>query len=82
MIDLSKLKKDDEVWTPASAHMVEKICPKCVIGRMNQTGRVAQSDPRLIIYEHRCSKCQHKEIYTKQYPRVEFTKIEPEGKEN
>lgn len=70
---------NDEIHTPARAEMVDKICPKCKIGKMQQTGRAAQPDPKQPpIFEHLCNKCRHREAYLKQYPRVEFTKIEKE----
>jgi hypothetical protein len=80
VIDISKLQhKNDEIKTPAFAVYVEKPCPKCGFGRMNATGRGAQPDPKKPpIFEHVCLKCQHKETYSKQYPTVEFVKVEPE----
>jgi len=84
VINLSKLAEnkalfEDEIRTPARAEMVDKICSKCKVGRMNQTGRAAQPDPQQPpIFEHICSKCRHKEAYGKQYPRVEFIKVEAE----
>jgi hypothetical protein len=81
VINLSQLK-NEEIHTPARAEMIEKVCPKCGFGRMNATGRVAQPDKdKPPIYEHACSKCRHKVAYDKQYPRVEFYKIESEKEE-
>jgi hypothetical protein len=72
-------KKREEIRTPAKAEYVEKVCPKCALGRMAFTGRVAQPDKKMPpIPEHICSKCNHREAYTKQYPRAEFIKIERE----
>lgn len=83
VINLSKLShKDEEIRTPARGIMIEKVCPKCSIGRMNATGRAAQTALNVPpVFEHVCGKCQHKEVYGKQYPRVEFEKIEQETEE-
>jgi hypothetical protein len=83
VINIADLKhKDDEIKTPAVAVYVEKACPKCGFGKMEATGRAAQPDSKLPpIFEHSCNKCQHKEAYRKQYPTVEFVKVEPEVKE-
>ncbi|MFA5307485.1 MAG: hypothetical protein WC365_08610 [Candidatus Babeliales bacterium] len=80
VIDISKLRqKDAEIKTPAIAVYVEQPCPKCLLGRMEFTGRGAQPAPnKPPIFEHVCSKCHHKEAYIKQYPTVEFVKIEKE----
>jgi hypothetical protein len=83
VINISKLQhKDDEIKTPALAVYIEKPCPKCALGRMNATGRGMQLVPNLPpVFEHVCSKCQNKEAYGKQYPTVEFVKMEREEKE-
>ena len=79
---LNLAPKKDEIWTPATVHLVDKICPKCALGRMTATGRIAQPAPNVPpVFEHKCDKCLHKEAYGKQYPRAEFTKIEEKGVE-
>lgn len=76
VVDLSNLGTD-EVRTPAYPEYVEKVCPKCKLGRMNFTGKTMPSPaPKTPpVLEHICGKCQHKEYYGNQYPRVEFIKI-------
>ena len=78
VLNLSKLtKKNDEIRTPARAVYVEKACPECKLGRMVQTGRAMQPAPGMPpIFEHICDKCQHTEGYGKQYPRVDFMKVD------
>ncbi len=81
VINLAELaRKKEDIRTPARVDYVEKPCPKCALGRMHATGRVAQPAPNVPpVFEHVCDKCKNVDVYGRQYPRVDFIKIE--GKE-
>ena len=57
-------------------YIVKMVCPKCGIGTMNRSkgGVVLASYPAQ--YGHECSVCGWSDLFTQEYPRIEYEEAE------